>query len=223
MNSPVGRRLTKGDRQYTVVGVVKNYHFRSLHHTIEPMILLYRKKPGGILAVKLKSKNIAGTIHFIEDLWKKFEPDFPVIYGFVDKLLNDLYISEKRKDTSFRYFSFLAMFIAGLGLFGLASFVTEQRVKEIGIRKALGASASNIVVLLTKDFTKWVLVANIIAWPLVYISMNYWLQNFAFHIALTPWPFIMAAALALVIALATVIYQTVKAAMANPVDSLRYE
>jgi ABC-type antimicrobial peptide transport system permease subunit len=223
MNSPVGRRLTKGDRQYRIVGVVKNYHFRSLHHQIEPLILLYREDPGGILALKLKSDDLSDTIGFIEDLWKKFEPDFPVAYGFVDELLSDWYLSEKRTETIFRYFSLLAVFIAGLGLFGLASFVTEQRVKEIGIRKVLGASVTHIVALLIKEFIKWVLAANLIAWPLAYLSMAYWLQNFAYRVALTPWPFLWAAGLALVIALATVIYQTVKAAMANPVDSLRYE
>ena len=115
------------------------------------------------------------------------------------------------------------MFIAGLGLFGLASFITEQRIKEIGIRKALGASIANIVVLLTKEFTKWVLAANLIAWPMAYMAMNYWLQNFAYRITLTPWPFLFAAALAFIIALLTVIYQTVKAARANPVEALRYE
>jgi hypothetical protein len=220
---PVGRRLTKDNRQYQIIGVVKDYHFKSLHHKIEPLILLYREDPGGILAVKLRSDDLSDTIRFIEDLWQKFDPEFPLIYGFVDELLKDWYLSEERTETIFRYFSFLAVFIAGLGLFGLASFVTEQRVKEIGIRKVLGASVSNIVALLIKEFTKWVLAANLIAWPLAYLAMNYWLQNFAYRAALTPWPFLLAACLAFAIALATVIYQTVKAAMANPVDSLRYE
>jgi len=223
MRSPVGKVLTKDDRQYHIVGVVKDYHFRSLHHKIEPIILLYREDPGGVLAVKLRSDELSDTIGFIEDLWQKFEPDFPVIYGFVDELLKDWYLTEKRTGTIFRYFSFLAVFIAGLGLFGLASFVTEQRVKEIGIRKVLGASVLNIVALLIKEFTKWVLAANLIAWPLAYLCMTYWLQNFAYRVALTPWPFLWAAGLAFVIALATVLYQTLKAAMANPVDSLRYE
>jgi ABC-type antimicrobial peptide transport system permease subunit len=223
MQAPVGRQLTKDGRQYRIVGVVKNYHFQSLHHGIEPLILLYREIPGGVLAVKLNSDDITDTIRFIEDLWKKFDPDFPVIHGFVDELLNDWYLSEKRTEAIYKYFSFLAVFIAGLGLFGLASFVTEQRVKEIGIRKVLGASVSNIVMQLIKEFTKWVLLANLIAWPLAYLSMNYWLQNFAYRVGLTLWPFLLAAALALGVALLTVIYQTMKAAMANPVDSLRYE
>ena len=223
MHSPVGQRLTKGDRQYQIVGVVKNYHFRSQHHKIEPTILLYREDPGGVLAVKLRSDDISDTIGFIEDLWKKFEPDFPVIYGFVDELLKDWYLSEKRTETIFRYFSLLAVFIAGLGLFGLAAFVTGQRVKEIGIRKVLGASVFSIVALLIKEFTKWVLVANLIAWPLAYLAMNYWLQNFAYRVALTPWPFLAATLLALLIALFTVAYHTVIAAWSNPVDALRCE
>jgi len=223
MHSPVGKVLTKDNRQYQIVGVVKDYHFRSLHHKIEPIILLYREDPGGVLAVKLRSDDLSDTIGFIEDLWKKFEPDFPVIYGFVDELLKDWYLTEKRTGTIFRYFSFLAVFIAGLGLFGLAAFVTGQRVKEIGIRKVLGASVYNIVALLTKEFTKWVLVANLIAWPLAYLSMTYWLQNFAYRVALTPWPFLAATVLALLIALFTVAYHTLMAAWSNPVDSLRYE
>jgi ABC-type antimicrobial peptide transport system permease subunit len=223
MDAPIGNRLTKDGQQYTIVGVVKNYHFRSLHHNIEPIILLYREDPGGVLAAKLRSDDLSKTTSFIEKLWDKFEPEYPVIYGFVDELLNDLYSSEKQTEKIFRYFSFLAVFIAGLGLFGLASFIIEQRVKEIGIRKASGASLVSIVVLLTKDFTKWVLAANLIAWPLAYLSMNHWLQNFSYRITLTPWPFLFAAALALVIALITVMYQTVKAAMADPVKALRYE
>ena len=187
------------------------------------MILLYSEDPGPVLVAKLKSDNISKTIDSIENLWKKFEPGYPVIYIFVDELLNDLYTAEKQIETIFRYFSFLAVFIAGLGLFGLASFLTEQRVKEIGIRKALGASVVNIVVLLTKEFTKWVLAANMIAWPLAYLAMNQWLQNFAYRINIGLGTFILAGVLALVIALLTVGYQAIKAAIANPVEALRYE
>ena len=123
----------------------------------------------------------------------------------------------------FSYFSLLAEFIACLGLFGLASFIAEQRTKEIGIRKALGATISSIVVLLTKEFTKWVLLPNIIAWPLAYLAMNQWLQNFAYRINIALGVFILAALLAFVIALLTVGYQAIKAAKANPVEALRYE
>jgi len=223
MDSPIGERLTKGDKQYKIIGVVKNYHFRSLHHKIEPMILIYRDDPGPVLAAKLRSDNISKTINYIENLWEKFEPGYPVIYIFVDELLNDWYTSEKRIETIFRYFSCLAIIIACLGLFGLSSFISEQRVKEIGIRKALGASVANIVVLLTKEFTKWVLAANVLSWPLAYFAMQHWLQNFAFRTSIGLGTFILAGVLALVIALLTVGYQAVKVAIANPVDALRYE
>jgi len=223
MESPIGKQLTKDGKQFKIVGVVKNYHFKSLHHKIEPLILLYRQKPGYILVAKIRPGNTPKTIRDIEKIWKNFEPGYPVIYRFTDELLNDLYTSEKRIETLFRYFSSLAIFIACLGLFGLASFTAEQRTKEIGIRKTLGASVSGIILLLSKEFTKWILVANIIAWPIAYIAMNRWLQNFAYRIDIGLGTFVLAALLALVIALLTVGYQAVKAAKANPVDALRYE
>jgi ABC-type antimicrobial peptide transport system permease subunit len=223
MESPIGKRLTKDGKQYKIVGVVKNYHFKSLHHKIEPLILLFRQKPGHILVAKIRPGNTPKIISDIENIWKNFEPGYPVIYRFTDELLNDLYTSEKRIETLFRYFSILAIFIACLGLFGLASFTAEQRTKEIGIRKALGASISGIILMLSKEFTKWVLIANLIAWPVAYLAMNQWLQDFAYRIDIGLGTFILAAILALVIALLTVSYQAVKAAKANPVEALRYE
>jgi putative ABC transport system permease protein len=137
--------------------------------------------------------------------------------------LDSKYKAEEKLSKIFSYFTFLAIFIASLGLFGLASFTAEQRTKEIGIRKALGASVSEIILLLSKEFTKWVLVANVIAWPIAYWAMNRWLQNFAYRINVGLGTFVLAALLALVIALLTVGYQAVKAARANPVEALRYE
>jgi ABC-type antimicrobial peptide transport system permease subunit len=223
MESPIGKRLTKDGKQYKIVGVVKNYHFKSLHHKIEPLILLYRQKPGHILVAKIRPGSTPEIIRDIEKIWKNFEPGYPVIYRFTDELLDDLYTSEKRIEKLFRYFSILSIFIACLGLFGLASFTAEQRTKEIGIRKALGASVSEIIFLLSKDFTKWVIVANIIAWPMAYYAMNRWLQNFAYRINIGIGTFTLAALLALVIALLTVGYQAVRAARVNPVEALRYE
>ena len=196
---------------------------RSLHHKIEPLILLYRQKPGHILVAKIRPGSTPKIIRDIEKIWKNFEPGYPVIYRFTDELLDDLYTSEKRIETLIRYFSILSIFIACLVLFGLASFTAEQRIKEIGIRKALGASVSEIIFLLSKDFTKWVIVANIIAWPMAYFAMNRWLQNFAYRINIGIGIFILAALLALVIALLTVGYQAVRAARVNPVEALRYE
>lgn len=223
MEAPIGKRLTKDGKQYKIVGVVKDYHFKSLHHKIEPLILLFRQKPGHILVAKIRPGNTPKIISDIENIWKNFEPGYPVIYGFTDELLNDLYTSEKRIETLFRYFSILAIFIACLGLSGLASFTAEQRTKEIGIRKALGASVSGIILLLSKEFIKWIFVANIIAWPLAYFAMNRWLQNFAYRIDIGLGTFILAGVLAVAVALVTVGFQAIKAARANPVKALRYE
>jgi len=157
---------------------------------------------------------------------KKFNELFPgdlFEYFFVDSNFDIQYRSEERLSRIFQISTFLGIFIACLGLFGLASFIAEQRTKEIGIRRVLGATVSQVMVLLSKEFTKWVLVANLIAWPLAYLAARKWLQNFAYRMTLGVEIFIFAAALALIIALCTVGYQSIKAAIANPVDSLRYE
>ena len=223
MESPIGKRLTIGDDNFKIIGVVKNYHFRSLRQEIEPLILLYYTKFSRILFARLKSENIPKTIGYMENIWKKFALGYPFNYRFLNEALDRLYRSEQRIGTIFRYFSFLAIFISCLGLFGLASFMAEQRTKEIGIRKVLGATVSNIVLLLSKEFSKWVLVANILAWPVAYYAMHKWLQSYAYRMIITIWPFFFAAFLALVIALMTVSYQAFKAAIANPADALKYE
>jgi len=181
MESPIGKRLSLQDENFKIIGVVKNYHFRSLQQEIEPLILVYYPSYCRVLFARLKSDQIPQTIGYIENAWKKFAPGYPFNYRFLDEALDRLYRSEQRIGTLFRYFSILAILISCLGLLGLASFMAEQRTKEIGIRKVLGATASNIVALLSKEFTKWVIVAN------------------------------------------TVSYQSIKAALANPADSLRYE
>ena len=187
------------------------------------MILIYNTKNSYILFAKLKSENIPKTIGYIENIWKKFAPGYPFNYRFLDEALDRLYRSEQRIGTLFKYFSGLAILISCLGLLGLASFMAERRTKEIGIRKVLGASVSNIILLLSKEFTKWVIVANIIAWPVGYFAIKKWLQSYAYATNIVLWSFILSGVLALLIALATVSYQSIKAALANPVDSLRYE
>ena len=163
------------------------------------------------------------SIDYIEKVWEKYASGYPFKYNFIDESLDRLYTSEKRMGNIFSYFSLLTVFIACIGLFGLASFLAEQRTKEIGVRKALGATISSIALLLTKEFIKWVLVANIIAWPIAYFASNKWLQNYAYRINIGAGPFFLSAFLAVIIALITVGYQAIKAARANPVDSLRYE
>ncbi len=223
MESPIGKRLSLQDRNLKIIGVVKNYHFRSLRQEIEPLVLLYYPSYCRVLFARLKSDEIPQTIGYIEDVWKRFAPGLPFNYNFLDEALNRLYRSEQRIGTLFRYFSILAILISCLGLLGLASFMAEQRTKEIGIRKVLGATASNIVALLSKEFTKWVIVANVFAWPIAYFALNKWLQTYAYKTNVALWSFILSGALALFLALTTVSYQSIKAALANPADSLRYE
>ena len=223
MESPIGKRLSLQDENFKIIGVVKNYHFRSLQQEIEPLILVYYPSYCRVLFARLKSDQIPQTIGYIENAWKKFAPGYPFNYRFLDEALDRLYRSEQRIGTLFRYFSILAILISCLGLLGLASFMAEQRTKEIGIRKVLGATASNIVALLSKEFTKWVIVANIFAWPIAYFALSKWLQSYAYKTNIALWSFVLSGALALLIALATVSYQSIKAALANPADSLRYE
>jgi putative ABC transport system permease protein len=223
MQSPIGKTLSIDNSQAKIIGVVKNYHFRSLDQEIDPLILVYNPPICRILFAKLTSDNLSKTISYIESVWKKFAPGYPFNYRFLDEALDGLYRSEQRIGTILKYFSILAIFISCLGLFGLASFMAEQRTKEIGIRKVLGATVSNIILLLSKEFSKWVLWANVIAWPVAYYAMNRWLQSYAYHINITFWSFLLATGLALIIALLTVCYQATRAALANPADSLRYE
>jgi ABC-type antimicrobial peptide transport system permease subunit len=173
--------------------------------------------------IRVAPDNMSATVKYIESTCKQINPAYPLRYMFFDEWLGRLYRNEQRMGRIVGYFTFLAIAISCLGLFGMASFMTEQRTKEIGIRKVLGAPLSRIILLLSADFTKWVLAANIIAWPLAYFAIGKWLENFAYRTSLNMSIFILSGVLALVTALLTVSYQTLKAALANPVESLRYE
>lgn len=210
---------------YQIIGVVKNFNYESLHNEIRPLIIrLYTDKQfGQFVSVRIAPNNYQSTIAFLENTWKKYAGNEAFEYNFLDKDLANLYIDEKRTSNIATTFSILAIFIACLGLLGLAAFVTEQRTKEIGIRKSLGASVPEIVILLSKEFTKWVLIANAMAWPLAYLIMNEWLRNFAYRINITPWVFFISGIIALLIALLTVSIHAIRAATANPIKSLRYE
>lgn len=175
------------------------------------------------LSIKISSDDIPSTLSYIEKTWKSLSPAYPFNYQFVDERIDRMYRTERQLGQSFRYFTFIAILIACMGLFGLSSFTTAQKAKEIGIRKVLGASVPGIIFLLSRQFTKWVLVANLIAWPLGYFFMNQWLQKFAYHVQLGIPTFILSGCAALLIALMTVSHQSIKAALVNPVQSLKIE
>jgi putative ABC transport system permease protein len=213
-------------QQYTIVGVLKNYHYNSLHQPIQSFIMFNNEERGGAarqLYVKLSNGNISTSISEIENKWNEFSNDAMFSYYFLDERLNQQYTMERTSMKIFSIFTFLAVIIACVGLLGLASYMAIQRTKEVGIRKAMGASVSNIIMLLSYDFTKWVIVANVIAWPLAFLLMNNWLNNFAFKTNIGIWIFFASGGLALFIALFTIIFMALKAASRNPVNSLRYE
>ena len=208
-----------------IIGVVKDFHASSLHQPIGPIVLHIRKENYNCVIAMIRSGNISATLSSLKNKWQEFDPARPFEYFFLDDTFDELYRAEDRLGKLFTSFAGLAIFVACLGLYGLASFSAEQRTKEIGIRKVLGASVGQIVLLLSKEFTKWVIIANIIAWPIAYFAINKWLQNFTYKISLQLhlWIFFAAGLAALIIALATISFQAVKAATANPVDALKYE
>ena len=207
-----------------IIGIVEDFHFESLHSQVKPlMIVMQSGSDYKFMYVKIGPGAISSSIKFLKDTWNKHGSGNPFEYHFLDQTVDQLYAAEKRMGKIFFDFAFLAIFISCLGLFGLASFTAEQRTKEIGIRRVLGASAGNIIYTLTVNFSKWVLAANVIAWPVAYFAMHKWLQNFAFKTDIGLWVFVLSAAASLAIALITVGYQSIKAALANPADSLRYE
>ncbi|MFC1887200.1 ABC transporter permease [Candidatus Cloacimonadota bacterium] len=213
-----------------VIGVVSDFHPNSVREQIHPIIIYLiddeqRTYYGGnkYLFVKMKGNDISSTIRFIEEKWEEFGTGNQMQYIFLDEQLARLYRNEEKLITLFSTFTFITIFIACLGLLGLASFTAEQRAKEIGIRKVLGSTVIEILVHLSKDFARLILLANIIAWPIAYFAMKHWLQYFAYKTGLSIWVFLLSGFAALLIALLTISVQTVKAAMSNPADVLQYE
>ena len=207
----------------TVIGVVEDFHNVSLHEEIKPSVFELNPQRCQFFFIRIRPENIKETIFFLEEKIHEFSPYFPFWYSFLDDSIVASYRQEKRVSQVFVISSILSIIIACLGLLGLVSFSVERRTKEIGIRKVLGASISRIVQLLTIEFTKLVILANVIAWPIAYYAMNRWLQGFSYRINIGLWTFLLAGALAFVIALLTVSFKAIKAARANPVESLRYE
>jgi putative ABC transport system permease protein len=224
LEDPIGKPFSlEEDSAGTIIGVVKDFHSMPLNYGIEPVVLLVDPEFYSLVLVKIRPDGREGAISGIGEAWKKFVPGFPFEYHFLDERFGLYYGPEILARKIFRYFVLIAVFISCLGLLGLSAFVVEQKTKEIGIRKALGASVPRVVLLLTKQFLVWVLLANVIAWPIAYVAMRNWLDNYPFRTSLGLSLFLLAAAAALGIAMLTVGFQAVRAAMANPVDSLRYE
>jgi len=222
LDDPIGNRASFQGNNYIIAGIVKDFHFMPLHTEIEPLVIFYN--PGGsYMYLRIRPQDIPQTISHMERVHERFNPGIPFDYGFFDEAYDRSYRTEQRLGTIFRYFAALAVIISCLGIFGLAASTAERRTKEIGIRKVLGAAVPGIVYDLSKKFAIWVIVANALAWPVAYFAMKKWLQSFAYRTSISLWIFVFSATLALVIALISVSFQSVKAAIANPVDSLRYE
>ena len=219
----IGKDILRGERKWTVIGVVADYHQKSLRYALEPMLFMPFYSNGSEISVKITPGDLTGTIAQIKNKYEAFFPGNLFDYSFLDETFNRQYENERLFSKAFGIFAALAIFVACLGLFGLAMFSTIQRTKEIGVRKVLGASVSNILVLLSKDFVKLVLIASVIAFPVAWWVMNKWLQDFTYRINIGWSVFAVAATAALLIALLTVSFQAIKAAIANPVKSLRTE
>ena len=223
LKNPVGTKVVLWDNEMTIVGVVKDFHMSSFHEPIQPLVFRFNPEQTSTIMARIQSKNQKGTIASIGALYKKFNPGYAFQYNFLDELYQAQYIAEQRIAVLSRYFAGLAIIISCLGLFGLASFNAEVRTKEIGIRKVLGASVSNVMMLLSKDFMALMLISMLIAFPLSWWAMNAWLDGFAYRINVDGWVFFFAGAAMIVLTVITVGYQSLKTALMNPVSSLRTE
>jgi putative ABC transport system permease protein len=221
----IGKGLIGGylEGEGQVIGVVKNFNFKSLRREVEPMALFLLPSYIRKISVRIMPGDVGKSLNFIQKTWKGIFPGEQFEYSFLDNRINQLYVSEKKMQDLFLIFSALSILVACLGLLGLVSFTAELKTKEIGIRKVLGASTGHVIVLLSKEFIKWVVLANIIAWPVAWFMMNRWLQNFAYRTSLGWNVFVLAGMAAMTIAAFTFIFQTIKTACAKPVNSLRYE
>lgn len=223
IGEPIGFKFYLGEKAYQVVGVVEDFHSHSFHNRIPSLALFASTEAKRLIAAKLPPAYTSASISGIENIWGTIVPEVPFEYSFLEDVMSENYKTDRKLGTLFTIFSLLTVFVACLGLFGLAAFSAERRTKEIGIRKALGASMTGIVRLLCKEIVILVVIANAVAWPVAYLAVSRWLETFAYRTEITLTVFIISGFLVLIIALATVSYQSIKAALANPVDSLRYE
>jgi len=221
--NPIGKTIVRsGQTQYKVIGVVADFNYASVKDKVAPLMMLLKGNFGG-LVLKIKTADVKGFLADLKRKWDSFNPEGPLGYTFLDENFAKLYASEIRTQQIFSAFALIAIIIASLGLFGLSAFVIEQRTKEIGIRKVLGASVQNVLLLVSREFLLLVGIAFVISVPVTWWAMHTWLQDFAYRINISAWVFIIAGILAILIALLTVSFQAIKAAVANPVKSLRTE
>lgn len=222
MDEPLDQWFSLGDTRGIIIGIAKDFNFKSLRTKVEPLVIRVGEYYNYIL-VRINENDVQNSINRINAIWDELNPDYPFEYHFLDEDYEQLYIPEIRLGNLFGYFTFLAIFISCLGLLGLVSFMAQQRTKEIGIRKVLGSSVAEIIMLLSMEFTKWVILANIIAIPIGWLFMNRWLQNFVYRTNMPWWIFVFAAGLVMLTALITTSFQSYQAATANPADSIRQE
>jgi putative ABC transport system permease protein len=221
--SAIGEKLIQGRDTLDVIGVLENYHQMSLKERVTPLVYRFTPNFASFISLKVEGDNHQQILAKVESSWNTHFPGNPMDHFFLDQFFNRQYDGEKRFGQIFTMFTALAIFVACMGLFGLASFMTLQRTKEIGIRKALGSTSSEVVVLLSKDFLVLVLIANLIAWPLAWLIMREWLENFPYRISINPLLFLIAGIVVVMIAFLSVGFQTMKAARINPATTLRSE
>jgi putative ABC transport system permease protein len=223
IREPVGKWFNPGYQKGTIIGVMKDFNFKSLHKPVEPLYLGISPGMWGYILVKIKPGNMAGTMAKINRVWEKYNPEFPMDFKFLDSEYENLYRAERKMSILFGGFALVAIFLSCLGLFGLASYITETRTREIGIRKAMGASGFSIIRMFSVDFTSWVLLANVIGLPVAYFYLHHWLQNFAYRTILHVGSFFLASVLVLLIAQVSVVYQSWMASKKDPANVLKYE
>jgi putative ABC transport system permease protein len=225
MEKPVGTKLIipGNGKSREVIGVVEDFHIQSLHHRINPLLLYINPKMAVTVVLKLLPGNNHDTIEFVKQTWNNILPETEFNYKYLKDSYENLYYAEEKTSKLLSIFTVLAIYISCLGLFGLAALIARQKTKEIGIRKVLGATISSIVILFSKEFSIWVIIANILAWPFAWMVIDKWLQNFAYRIEISLWVFVVSGLIVLLIALITISSRAIMAAITNPVEALRYE
>ncbi|HWJ90064.1 MAG TPA: FtsX-like permease family protein, partial [Flavisolibacter sp.] len=223
LHDPVGKKVIMWQKDCSIIGVVKDFHVSSLHEAIAPMVFIYKPANTAMVMAKIEAGKERSTLERVENYYKAFNPGYLFEYKFLDEAYQAQYAAEKRVSLLSRYFAGLAILISCLGLFGLTTFNAEIRTKEIGIRKVLGASSNHVMLMLSKDFIKLVLIAIVIAFPLAWWAMNIWLSSFAYRVDVGPGVFILAGLAIIAVAIFTISYQALRTALMNPVKCLRTE